>query len=110
MIGVVRIAGGHAVPLLTDEVRIREARSSGGHRGSIEFLCPSPQTTEVLSWLFLSLLSNTMYLVLAPTNSLTEARGTVLVTVGVVGVLGFLALSARELWRTREFVGLPGVR
>ena len=65
---------------------------------------------KYVSWLFLSLLANTMYLVLAPTNSLTEARGTVLVTVGVVGVLVFLGLSARELWRTREFVGLPGVR
>jgi hypothetical protein len=63
-----------------------------------------------VSWLLLSLLANTAFLVLAPTDSLTAARGTVLVTVGVVGVLVFLGLSARGHWRTREFVGLPGVR
>jgi hypothetical protein len=59
-------------------------------------------------WLFLSLSANAAYLVLAPTGLLTEARGTVLVAVGVVGVLMFLGLSARELWAQRESVGVPG--
>lgn len=62
---------------------------------------------KYVSWLFLSLLANTAYLVLAPSNSLTEARGNVLVTIGVVGVLVFMGLSARELWRMREPSGLP---
>jgi hypothetical protein len=59
---------------------------------------------KYVSWLFLSLLANTAYLVLAPSNS---ARGNVLVTIGVVGVLVFMGLSARELWRMREPSGLP---
>jgi hypothetical protein len=63
---------------------------------------------KYVSWLFLSLLANTAYLFLAPTDSLTEARGTVLVTVGVVGVLVFLGLSARGLRRTRDFPGVAG--
>jgi hypothetical protein len=57
---------------------------------------------KYVSWLFLSLLTNSAYLVLAPTDSLTEARGTVLVSVAVAGVLVFLGLSARELWRMRR--------
>lgn len=64
---------------------------------------------KYVSWLFLSLAANAAYLAAALTHSLSEAPATVLVATGVLGVLVFLAQSARELARIRADCGrLPG--
>lgn len=64
---------------------------------------------KYVSWLFLSLAANAASLAAALTDSLTEAPATVLVATGVLGVLVFLAQSARELARIRAECGrLPG--
>ena len=64
---------------------------------------------KYVSWLFLSLATNTAYLAAALADSVAEIPATVLVATGVLGVLVFLSQSARELARIRaEFGRLPG--